>query len=331
MHGKVHYFTKYTCPKAFLLFNETAKLSKSNLTNPDFKNFLIKSKNVFKKEKSKFKESVFSLLKNTQKVQIRRDNKMVNQNKKTINKYINILNDAHIDEGIVLNKYFAYLKKYNIEYEKSQQLKLKEKLIPILNQEKMIKDLKKNIKFFKSISNHMIMKYMIENKDKFNQYMNEISTYKSRNTLSNNYRKKTLSTEKNSSLMKTNDTRTILKTYSNNIENFRYNNFYVASDDYLKKNTISNLKLNIMDSPKVSNENIILTQSRDNKHRVKNKKHLTGSSKFFNGSIDVSNKFFTPFKVRKIKINSTENKKIRNENLSSRSDYKTKNYKFNND
>ena len=52
----------------------------------------------------------------------------MNKNKKKINNDYSILNDAHIDEGIVLNKYFAYLKKYNIDYEKSKQLKLKQKL-----------------------------------------------------------------------------------------------------------------------------------------------------------------------------------------------------------
>ena len=329
MHGKVHYYTKLTCPKAFLLFKDTAKFSKYTLTNPNFKSYSLKSKNVFKKEKINFKESIFNHFKNTPKVQIRREHKTVNKNKKKINNDYSILNDAHIDEGIVLNKYFAYLKKYNIDYEKSKQLKLKQKLIPILNQEKMIKDLKKNIKFFKSISNHMIMKYMIENKDKFNHYMNEISSYKTRNTLSNNYYRKTLSTEKNISLFKTNDTKTILKTFSTNEENLGpNNNFYIGNDNNSKKKTISNLKLDIADSPIIRRGNILLTQSRNKKYQIKNKKNLTTTFKFFNGSIDVSNKYLTPFQIRKIKINSSENKKNNNETHSSRSDYKTRNYKF---
>ena len=202
-------------------------------------------------------------------------------------------------------------------------------IIPILNQEKMIKDLKKNIKFFKSISNHMIMKYMIENKDKFNHYMNEISSYKTRNTLSNNYYRKTLSTEKNISLFKKNDTKTILRTFSTNEENLGpNNNFYIGNDNNSKKKTISNLKLDIADSPIIRRGNILLTQSRNKKYQIKNKKNLTTTYKFFNGSIDVSNKYLTPFQIRKIKINSSENKKNNNEILSSRSDYKTRNYKF---
>ena len=95
-----------------------------------------------------------------------------------------------------------------------------------------------------------------------------------------------------------------------------------------KKKTISNLKLDIADSPIIRRGNILLTQSRNKKYQIKNKKNLTTTFKFFNGSIDISNKYLTPFQIRKIKINSSENKKNNNEILSSRSDYKTRNYKF---
>ena len=202
MKQKIPHYKNLYCPRGSLLLQESSKLSKYNLTNPDFSKYSTKSKMIFKKEKPKIKESIFNLLRNTKKAQIRKEHKLVNKNNKTINNYISILNDAHIDEGIVLNKYFAYLKRYNVEYEKSRQIKLKQILIPIKTQEKVIRNMKKNMKFFKSISNHMIMKYMIDNKEKFNQYMNEISSYKTRNSLSINNHRKTISTEKNISISK---------------------------------------------------------------------------------------------------------------------------------
>ncbi len=241
MKQKIPHYKNLYCPRGSLLLQESSKLSKYNLTNPDFNKYSTKSKMIFKKEKPKIKESIFNLLRNTKKVQIRKEHKLVNKNNKTINNYISILNDAHIDEGIVLNKYFAYLKRYNVEYEKSRQIKLKQILIPIKTQEKLIRNMKKNMKFFKSISNHMIMKYMIDNKEKFNQYMNEISSYKTRNSLSINNHRKTISTEKNISISKfsnNNNNKNALKTYSNYDENLRYINSYMNIDKNLNGNTI---------------------------------------------------------------------------------------------
>ena len=324
MKQKIPHYKNLYCPRGSLLFQESSKLSKYNLTNPDFSKYSIKSKMIFKKEKPKIKESIFNLLHNTKKVQIRKENKLVNKNKKTINNYISILNDAHIDEGIVLNKYFAYLKRYNVEYEKSRQIKLKQILIPIKTQEKLIRNMKKNMKFFKSISNHMIMKYMIDNKEKFNQYMNEISSYKTRNSLSINNHRKTISTEKNISISKfsNNNNKNVLKTYSNYDENLRYINSYMNTDKNLNKNTISNLKLKIGDT--------LSSCSMKKNSKSKNKRKFSAMIKSKKETVKVNNKYFTPFKNRKVFLNIGENYK-NNEIHSSRTDYRTRNYKFNND
>jgi hypothetical protein len=324
MNQKIIHYKNLYCPRGSLLLQESSKISKYNLTNPDFDKSSIKSKMIFKKEKPKIKESIFNLLRNTKKVQIRKEHKLVNKNKKTINNYISILNDAHIDEGIVLNKYFAYLKRYNVEYEKSRQIKLKQILIPIKTQEKVIRNMKKNMKFFKSISNHMIMKYMIDNKEKFNQYMNEISSYKTRNSLSINNHRKTISTEKNISISKfsNNNNKNALKTYSNYDENLRYINSYMNTDKNVNKNTISNLKLKIGDT--------LSSYSMKKNSKIKNKRKFSAMIKSKKETVKVNNKYFTPFKNRKVFLNIGENIK-NNEIHSSRTDYRTSNYKFNND
>lgn len=325
MKQKIPHYKNLYCPRGSLLLQESSKLSKYNLTNPDFNKYSTKSKMIFKKEKPKIKESIFNLLRNTKKVQIRKEHKLVNKNKKTINNYISILNDAHIDEGIVLNKYFAYLKRYNVEYEKSRQIKLKQILIPIKTQEKVIRNMKKNMKFFKSISNHMIMKYMIDNKEKFNQYMNEISSYKTRNSLSINNHRKTISTEKHISISKfsnNNNNKNALKTYSNYDENLRYINSYMNTDKNLNGNTISNLKLKIGDT--------LSSYSMKKNSKIKNKRKSSAMIKSKKETVKVNNKYFTPFKNRKVFLNIGENNK-NNEIHSSRTDYRTSNYKFNND
>jgi hypothetical protein len=199
-------YIKLICPRATLLSQENLKKPKYYLTNPNLKE---SSKRTYQKEKLKFKENIYKFVHNTRKIQVKNEEKFINGNKKTINNYISVLNDANIDEGIVLNKYFAYVKKYNIEFEKSQQLKLKGKLIPIKIQEKLIKNLKKNIKFFKSLSNNMLMKYMIENKEKFTQYLDEISSYKTKNS-SYNHNKKKYSIDINNYTSKSNKSKTIL-------------------------------------------------------------------------------------------------------------------------
>ena len=326
MKHKTNLYLKLTCPRASLLLQDSSKKNKYLLTSPDYIKHSMKSKMIFKIEKPKIKESIFKLIRNTKKNQIRKDYKKADTNKNMIKKDISILNDANIDEGIVLNKYFAYLKKYNIEYAKAQELKLKQLLIPIKNQEKMIKNLKKSLNFFKTISNHMIMQYMVDSKDKFKQYMDEISTYKTRNSLSLNYNKKRFSTEKNTSLSKANDNKIILKTVSNFDDNLRYTD----TNNSQNRNTISNLKLKIEDSLSIKKRDSVSSYTRNkSKFYINRRSSVTINN--HRGSIDFNRKYFTPFNVKKTKNYFAENNKNNyNEELSSRSNYKTQQFKFNN-
>lgn len=323
MKHKTPFYLQLSCPRAVLLFKESSKKPKYILTD---NNFNSKSKTIFKKEKPKIKESIFNLIRNTKKNQIRRENKMVINNKNRINNYISILNDAHIDEGIVINQYFSYLKKNDIEYEKSQQLKMKQMIIPIKYQEKLIKDKKKSIKFFKSISNHMIMKYMFENKDKLNQYMNEIYSYKSRNSLSLNYNKRRFSTNQSVLSTRTNYKQNVLKTYSNYDDNLKY----IDTINNQSKDTISNLKLKIRGSislkPKDSLSINFLKQEKIKNKRKSSVYTIRGDDK----ELDIQ--YFTPLIKKKNMKYYTENNKNNNKGkVTSRSGYKTLKYKFTND
>ena len=320
---------KLYCPRRSLLIQESPKLSKYSLTNPNLKNHSIESKMIFKKENPKMKESIFNLIRNTKKNQIRKEQNIVNKNKITIKNYIDVLNDAHIDEGIVLNQYFAYLKKYNIEYSKSQQIKLKQILIPIKNQEKSIKNMKRSIKFYKSISNHMIMKYMVENKDKFNKYMNEISSYKTRNSISHNHNKKRFSTEKNISTSRINDNKSVFKTYFNYGENLKYKNSYLDKNNKndVNRNNISNLKLKIGDSSSLKNKNTLSTYLSRKNTEHKNSKGSSVTLDYNRTSINVNNKYYTPFRNKKKFTNISDNNK-NNEIFFNRSEYKTQKYKY---
>lgn len=325
MNHNINHNQNFFNSRSPLILQESSKKSKYTLTTPNTNPHSIKSKMIFKREKQKVKESIFSHLRSSKKIQIKRENKMMNKNKDTINDYIDVLNDANIDEGIVLNKYFAYLKKYRFEYAKSQESKFRQLIIPIKNQEKEIKNLKRNIKFFKSISNHMIMKYMIENKDKFNQYMNEINPYKTRNSLSLNYYKKGYATER-SFLFNKNKIQK-LNTYTNFDDNIRY----IDSINNRSKNTISNLKLKIRNASSINKRDSLSSfTGKDIKNR--NRRGSAFTIDYNRGSIDVKPKYFTPFINKENMKNSGKNSKSKNnEKLSSRSDYKTQKYLFSND
>ena len=139
---KTHFYIKLYCPRTSLLFQENLKQSKYNLTSKS-------TKRTFKKEKIKIKESLYNFVRNTKKNQVKNEERTINRNKNKINKYISILNDANIDEGIVLNKYFAYVKRYNIEYEKSQKLKLEGELNYF------------SLKIYLKIFNYFVNKYIL--------------------------------------------------------------------------------------------------------------------------------------------------------------------------
>ena len=323
MKNKTYFFSKLYCPRISLLSLNNFKRSKYSVTTQNLKKH---SKMSFKKESVKIKETVYNFVHNTRKNQIKHEQRFVNRNKNEINQYISILNEANIDEGIVLNKYFAYIKNYNNEFTKSQKLKLKGNLIPIKTQERIIKNLKKNIKFFQSLSNNMLMKYMVENKEKFSQYLDEISSYKTKNT-SQNYNQKKYSIDKNVSVSKSNDTKTILKTFSSNDENNRYQNHLLDNNNnYNNLNTVSNLKLKIGENLPIKN-NIFMTPHSRNRNKENYNGNTNPNLFSHKESINVNKKYYTPFIKKKFIKNCLENYKG-NEILSSRSDYKMENYKF---
>lgn len=180
--------------------NELSYSSRIHNYHTKFKsnNYLVKSKKIFKREKYKEKEAIFKEIKEIPRKQIKRDQYILNKNIKLLLESFSVLNNATIDEGIVLNKYFAYLKRADIEYREMMKKKYKSMIIPIKLKEKEIKNIIKKIRFHKSVSNQMIMKYMVDNKEKFNEFLKEVSLDKSerhRNTETNNdsYKRRNLS------------------------------------------------------------------------------------------------------------------------------------------
>ena len=143
--------------------------------------YLLKSKELFKPEKHKLKEDVFTNFKEVSKRQIRDEQYFLKKKKKELLEKFSILKDANIDEGIVLNKYFAYLKRSEIERNELKIAQLKNMLTPIKRMEKEIKAIRRKINFHKIASNQMLMKHMIENKEQFTQYLKEIAENKIKN------------------------------------------------------------------------------------------------------------------------------------------------------
>ena len=138
-------------------------------------NYVLKSQNLFKLGKPKKKDSIFKEIKDVPKKIILRDNKSIKKKLKDLKNYFDILNDTNLDEEIVLNKYFAYLKRSKTEADEYKELHAKDILTPIKKKEKEIRERIKRIKFYNSLSNQMLIKYMVENKKKFTKYLNEVS------------------------------------------------------------------------------------------------------------------------------------------------------------
>lgn len=138
-------------------------------------NYVLKSKNLFKLEKPKKKESIFKEFKDVPKKIIIKENTSIKKKQRALESYFAILNNTNLDEEIVLNKYFAYLKKSKTETSEFKELHVKDMLTPIKKKEKEIRERKRRIKFYNSISNQMLIKYMVENKKKFTKYMSEVS------------------------------------------------------------------------------------------------------------------------------------------------------------
>ena len=315
MKHKIHLKSHLICPKALLLIREKSKNKKYDLSK-----YSMHPKTIFKREKIQDKERIFKFVKDTKRNQVRKEQLFITNNTNQIKKYISALNNAHIDEGIVLNKYFSYLKTYNTEYELMQSLNFKNSLIPIKKQEKLIKNMKKSIKFYKSISNHMLMKYMIENKDKLNQYMEEKSSYKKRASTSYNYSKKLSTYTKDASPSRTYESFSPVKTHSN---------FY----KYKKNNKKSILKNKLKLDSNILTDNGDFDDgsfSRKQSNIIKNRK-----ISFFISTdrlrINEDNKYNTPLVRRKfIRKSFQRNTNHKNSNtFSINSNYNTMNNKFN--
>lgn len=157
-----------TSPNPSLNFNELFQSNK----------YLLRTKKIFMHEKPKDKECIFRELTSTSKKIIIKDKANLKKNQKQLLTSFAILNDTNLDEGIVLNKYFAYLKRNKIEENEQLKLKYQNMLTPIRKKEKEIQKIKRRIKFFKSVSDRMLLKYMIDNKEKFTKYLKEVENNK---------------------------------------------------------------------------------------------------------------------------------------------------------
>ena len=135
--------------------------------------YVLRKKDIFKYEKKKEKENIFKSFKEVPKKEIKREKVTFKKNQKRLLHSLAILNNANIDEGIILNKYFKYIKQSGIEQKELIKLKYKNMLTPIKKKEKEIQKMKESIQFHKSISNLMLMKIMVENKEKLNEYIQE--------------------------------------------------------------------------------------------------------------------------------------------------------------
>ena len=241
-------------------------------------NYLLKKKNIFKPEKIKDKENVFKLFKEIPKKQFKKEQGSLNKSHKQILKSFAILNNANIDEGIVLNKYFLYLKNSDIEYRELMELKLKNMLNPIKEKEKEIQNIKKKLKFYKSISNQMLMKYMLDNKDQLYEY---ISANRNNNTKTNYNGKTNLKTFYN-----TNTYNGKNKFLSNSKNNNQRNTF-------IRRQLLENKRNKIIPQLKLKDDtnNFFITgfSRNNNKYSYKNKA-LTSPK----NSVAINKKYYTP-------------------------------------
>ena len=108
-------------------------------------NYILRTKNIFTKEKPKDKECIFKELTDTSKKMILKDKLNLRRKQRQLLASFAILNDTSLDEGIVLNKYFAYLKRIKIEENEQLHLKYLKMLIPIKQKEKEIQEIKRKI------------------------------------------------------------------------------------------------------------------------------------------------------------------------------------------
>ena len=137
-------------------------------------NYLLRTKNIFTLEKPKNKEYIFKEITDTPKKMILKDKTNLKKKQRQLFTLFAILNDTSLDEGIMLNKYFAYLKRSKIEENEQLRLKYLKMLTPIRAKQKEIQEIKRRIKFFKSVSDRMLLKYMVDKKEKFTKYLDDV-------------------------------------------------------------------------------------------------------------------------------------------------------------
>lgn len=300
-------------------------------------NYLLKSKHVFKFEKKKEKENIFQIFKEVPKKQIKKEQVTLNNNYKHLLKSISILNNANIDEGIILNKYFTYLKNSGYEFDQYMILKYKNMLTPIRKKEKEIQKLKKDINFYKSISNLMLMKYMIENKDKLNEYVKEAAKHKKdKSEFFHGYDKHRnilySSNKRNHTSKNLNEGNNRFLTCSNNNINRKK---YLR--EQLNKKYVPKLKLipgennkNIHHYNDNDNEIFITCYSR-NKNKLNNKNKALTTVHTPKNSFSINNKYYTPqASKRNNKLyNLNIERSMGKTNYSSRKSCKIQNFDFN--
>jgi hypothetical protein len=322
------------------MFHTYQKYLTSYDENENKDNRKKKSKKNFKLEKIKEKDNIFELLKEHSKKSFKKDYFLLNKNKKLLLHSMSILKNANIDEGFILSKYYAYLKNCRLEHDQFIKRKIKGLLMPIKEKEKDIKNMKKNIYFYKSISNQMLLKYMIDKQQKLNGYIEEI--YSSRNKNSENsenseYNQKYNHTQKtqkkiiNTSSNKKNSRINSALSERNNHNSFltsskKYNiNNYLCKDSYIReeptkdnnKKIIPKLQLKKEETKKGINNyfyknNFLDLYSRNkNKFNYNNNKALT-TTYTNNNPISLDKKSNTPQimkKRNKIKANYLNNEK----------------------
>ena len=289
-------------------------------------NYILNRKNLYKKEKIKNKEYIFKSFKEVSKKVILKEKINFKNNHKKLLNSMAILNDTNLDEGIVLNKYFAYLKRSGIEYKEQMKLNYKNMITPIMKKEKEIKKMKKNINFYKSITNQMLLKYMIENKDKLNEYIKEIYTYRYKNNgfyreYENKSRNMSNLSEQSNSKTSSNNNNEYLYTLTNPNINNNENNIFLRNKLLANKKFVPNLKI----ENDINNLFITAYSRNKNSYSYINMAKTTGFSP--RKSTIIKKKYFTPQSYkRRNKISHLNTEKSNNRtNFQTESSSKLKN------
>lgn len=298
-------------------------------------NYLSKTKRIFKYERKKEKDHIFKLFKEVPKRQAKREQVTLKNNHKHLLHSLAILNNANIDEGIILNKYFAYLKNSSVERKQLMELKYKNMLTPIKQKEKEIQKMKKRINFHKSISNLMLMKIMIENKEKLDEFIKELKQNENNPEYSYGWDR-----PKNAlyfSDKRKHKSKLYLKDHSSNLfltgSNNSNNRKRIFMRGQFDKKYVPNLKLksgetNINDD---FDEIFITSYSRNkNQNNFQNQDYTTAHTP--KNSIIINNKYYTPqTNKRDSQLYNLINEKNTGKTChSSRKSFRNKNIDFNN-